>query len=106
RLRRLKDSPALVRSYLDPLREVWAPVDQMWQQALPAIEEAGRHYVAQFERGRSLEVLVTPGCDIFRDRLPRITADIEAGKPIVFVPCLFFGSSLYLDFPDLVLIGT
>ena len=36
---------------------------------------------------------------------PQISSDIEAGKPVVFVPCLFFGSSLYLDFPDLVLIG-
>jgi DNA-binding transcriptional ArsR family regulator len=24
---------------------------------------------------------------------------------VAFVPCLFFGSSLYLDFPDLVVIG-
>ena len=53
----------------------------------------------------SLDVLITPGCDIFRERLPQISTDIERGKPVVFVPCLFFGSSLYLDFPDLVLIG-
>jgi DNA-binding transcriptional ArsR family regulator len=106
RFRRLKESPTLVRSYLDLLKEVWAPVNEMWQQALPAIEEAGRHFVAQYERGMSLDVLVTPGCDIFRERLPQISAAIEGGKPVVFVPCLSFGSSLYLDFPDLVLIGT
>jgi DNA-binding transcriptional ArsR family regulator len=105
RFRRLKESPELARAYLDLLREVWAPVNEMWQQSLPAIEEAGRHYVAQFERGTTLDVLVTPGCDIFRARLPRISSDIEGGKPVVFVPCLFFGSSLYLEFPDLVLIG-
>jgi DNA-binding transcriptional ArsR family regulator len=105
RFRRLKESPELARAYLDLLREVWAPVNEMWQQSLPAIEEAGRHYVAQFERGTTLDVLVTPGCDIFRARLPRISSEIEAGKPVAFVPCLFFGSSLYLDFPDLVLIG-
>jgi DNA-binding transcriptional ArsR family regulator len=105
RFRRLKESPKLVRAYLDLLREVWGPVDEMWQQSLPAIEEAGRHFVTQFERGTTLDVLVTPGCDIFRERLPRISADIEAGKPVVFVPCLFFGSSLYLEFDDLVLIG-
>ena len=105
RFRRLKESPELARAYLDLLSEVWAPVNEMWQQSLPAIEEAGRHFVAQFERGTTLDVLVTPGCDIFRARLPRISSDIEAGKPVAFVPCLFFGSSLYLDFPDLVLIG-
>ena len=105
RLRRLQKSPALVRSYLDLLAEVWAPVDDMWQQWLPAIEQAGRHFVSHFERRTSLDVVLAPGCDIFRDRLPRIAADIEGGKPLTFVPCLFFGSTLYLDFPELVVIG-
>jgi DNA-binding transcriptional ArsR family regulator len=105
RFRRLKESPALVRSYLDLLKEVWAPVNEMWQQSLPLIEEAGRHYDAQYGKGVSLDVLVTPGCDIFRARLPQIAADLDGGKPLAFVPCLFFGSSLYLEFPDLVLIG-
>ncbi len=105
RFRRLKDSPALVRSYLNLLAEVWAPVNDMWQRWLPAIEQAGRHFVSQYERRMPLDVLITPGCDIFRERLSRITADIEGGKPVDFVPCLFFGSSLYLDFPDLVVIG-
>ncbi|HEX3332960.1 MAG TPA: metalloregulator ArsR/SmtB family transcription factor [Acidimicrobiales bacterium] len=106
RFRRLKESPALVREYIDLMKEVWAPVDAMWQQALPTIEEAGRHFVSEFERGTTLDVLITPGCDIFRERVPEIKADIEGGKAVVFVPCLFFGSSMYLDFPDLVLIGT
>ena len=34
-------------------------MDDMWQQALPIIEEAGRHVVAQYERGRSLEHIDT-----------------------------------------------
>ena len=106
RFRRLKESPELVRSYLELLQEVWGPVDDMWQQALPVIEEAGRHVVAQYEGGRSLETLITPGCDILRDNLPTIVSSVEAGKPLVFVPCLFFGSSMYLEFTDLVVIGT
>ena len=32
---------------------------------------------------------------------------IEQGlRPLLFVPCLFFGSSMYLEFPDLVVLGT
>jgi DNA-binding transcriptional ArsR family regulator len=106
RFRRLRESPELLRSYLDLLEEVWAPVDATWQQALPIIEEAGRHVVAQYERGRSLEILITPGCDILRERLPEIVTSVEAGQPVLFVPCLFFGSSMYLEFSDLVVIGT
>ena len=106
RFRRLKESSELVQSYLELLREVWDPVDDMWRQALPVIEEAGRHVVAQYEAGRSLETLIPPGCDILRDNLPTIVSSVEAGKPLVFVPCLFFGSSMYLEFPDLVVIGT
>ena len=107
RLRRLRESPALLRSYLDLLEAVWAPVDAMWQQALPIIEEAGRQVVAQYERGRSLELLIPEGCDIFHQRLPDILAKVEAGQqPLLFVPCLFFGSSMYLEVSGLVTIGT
>ncbi len=106
RLRRLKESPELVRAYMGLLQEVWAPLDATWQQALPIIEEAGCHVVAQYERGRSLEVLIPQGCDSLRERMPDIVATVEAGHPLLFVPCLFFGSSLYLEFPDLVVIGT
>jgi hypothetical protein len=98
RLRRLQESPALLRSYVDLLEAVWAPVDAMWQQALPIIEEAGRQVVAQYERGRSLELLIPQGCDILHVRLPDILAKVEAGQqPLLFVPCLFFGSSMYLE---------
>jgi DNA-binding transcriptional ArsR family regulator len=107
RLRRLRESPALLRSYLDLLEAVWAPVDAMWQQALPIIEEAGRHVVAQYERGRPLELLIPQGCDILRERLPDILAKVEVGQqPLLFVPCLFFGSSMYLEVSGLVTIGT
>jgi len=107
RLRRLRESPALLRSYLDLLEAVWAPVDAMWQQALPIIEEAGRHVVAQYERGRSLELLIPQGCDILQERLPDILAKVEVGQqPLLFVPCLFFGSSMYLEVSGLITIGT
>jgi DNA-binding transcriptional ArsR family regulator len=107
RLRQLRESPALLRSYLELLEEVWAPVDAMWQQALPVIEETGRQVLAQYERGRSLELLIPQGCDILRVRLPDILARVEAGEqPILFVPCLFFGSSMYLEVSGLVTIGT
>ncbi len=61
--------PRAGRAYLDLLKEVWAPVNDMWQQALPLIEEAGRHVVAQYDQnGQSLEPLVLPGCDTLRER--------------------------------------
>jgi DNA-binding transcriptional ArsR family regulator len=106
RFRRLRESPALLRSYLDMLEAVWAPVDDMWQQALPIMEEAGRHVIAQYERGRSLEQLIPEGCDILRERMPEILANVEAGSPLLFVPCLFFGSCLYMEVAGLVIIGT
>jgi ArsR family transcriptional regulator len=78
----------------------------MWQQALPVIEEAGRHLMAQYDRGRSLESLIPRGCDILDVRLPEILANVEAGQPLLFVPCLFFGSSMYMEVDGLVTIGT
>jgi DNA-binding transcriptional ArsR family regulator len=107
RFRRLRESPELLRSYVALLEEVWAPVDEMWQQALPVLEEAGRHLMAQYDRGRSLDALIPKGCDILGARLPEILASVEAGQlPLLFVPCLFFGSSMYIEVSGLVIIGT
>ena len=79
----------------------------MWQQALPLLQEAGHQVLTQLERDRSLETVVPIGCDILRDRLPSIPADLDAGRvQLLFVPCLFFGSSLYLEFSGLIVIGT
>jgi DNA-binding transcriptional ArsR family regulator len=106
RFRLLRSSPDLLQSYLELLREVWGPINDTWQQALPLIEEAGRLVVAQYERGQSLEVLITPGCDILEERMPEVLTSIEAGKPLLFVPCLFFGTNMYLEFSSLIVIGT
>ena len=105
RFARLRESPELLRSYLALLEEVWAPVDEMWQQALPVLEEAGRSLMAQYERGRSLETLIPRGCDILDERLPEILANVEAGHPLLFVPCLFFGSSMYIEVSASSIIG-
>jgi len=105
RFRRLRQSPAFLRSYLAMLQEVWAPVDGMWQEALPILEETGRHVIAQYERGRSLESFIPRGCDILDERMPDILANVENGEPLLFVPCLFFGSSMYIEMSGLVVIG-
>ena len=107
RFRMLRESPELVRVYIELLKEVWSPVNDIWQQSLPVIEEAGRHVVAQYhQNGQSLDQLVLPGCDILRDRMPQIMSSIGQGMSLLFVPCLFFGSSMYLEFPNLVVLGT
>ncbi len=106
RLARLKGSHRLLRSYLELLAEVWDPVDDMWRRSLPVIEEAGRQAVAQFGRGRALESFVAPGCEAVDRRMPEIASKVQAGCPLLFVPCLFFGTSMFLEFPDLVVIGT
>jgi DNA-binding transcriptional ArsR family regulator len=107
RIRRLRESPKLLASYLDLLQEVWGPVNDMWQQALPIIEEAGRHLVAQFERGRALDLLIPVGCNTLQAHRSRILSHVTTGQlPLLFVPCLFFGSSMYLEFSGLVVIGS
>jgi DNA-binding transcriptional ArsR family regulator len=106
RFRMLKEDPELVRAYVDLLKEVWAPVNDVWQQSLPVIEEAGRHVVTQYQNGQSLDLLILPGCDILRDRIPLIPTSLEQGATLLFIPCLFFGSSMYLEFPGLIMLGT
>jgi DNA-binding transcriptional ArsR family regulator len=106
RLRRLQSSPTLLNSYIDLLREVWEPIDAVWQAALPMLVEAGRQVLEQAEHGRPLRDLAGRGCELLELRLPDITSRMEAGHPLLVVPCFFFGSSLYLEFPGLTLVGT
>jgi ArsR family transcriptional regulator, arsenate/arsenite/antimonite-responsive transcriptional repressor len=106
RLARLKESPTLFRSYLDLLRDVWEPFDEIWQPALPLLRDAGRQVVAEMENGRVLsEVTRGESCEIFKARLGEITQRIDSGYPLLVIPCLFFGNSLYLEFPGLTVIG-
>jgi DNA-binding transcriptional ArsR family regulator len=106
RLERLKASPALFRSYLDLLREVWEPIDEIWQPALPLLRETGRQLVAELENGRKLGDMVGESCEVFNAKLDDITQRIDAGYPLLIVPCLFFGKSLYLEFPGLTIVGS
>jgi DNA-binding transcriptional ArsR family regulator len=106
RLAQLQRSPELVRSYLDLLRDVWAPVNDIWQAARGELEESGRRVVAQLERDRPLGELMGQSCETFKAMLPDILARVESGQPLLVVPCLFFGQSLYLEFPGLTLVGS
>jgi DNA-binding transcriptional ArsR family regulator len=106
RLRRLKESPSLLSSYIGLLREVWEPIDAMWQAALPMLQEAGRQVLEQLDRGRPIGELLGDGCPTLRERQPEVTARVESGYPLLVVPCFFFGTSLYLEFPGLTLIGS
>jgi DNA-binding transcriptional ArsR family regulator len=106
RLERLKESPTLFRSYMDLLREVWEPIDEIWQPAVPMLREAGRQVVAKLESGRKLGDVVGESCEIFNARLSEITHRMDAGYPLLVIPCLFFGKSLYLEFPGLTVVGS
>jgi DNA-binding transcriptional ArsR family regulator len=106
RLERLKESPTLFGSYMDLLREVWEPIDEIWQASLPMLREAGSQVVAELEGGRSLGDLMGESCEIFNAMLSDISQRIDSGYPLLVVPCLFFGKSLYLEFPGLTLVGS
>jgi DNA-binding transcriptional ArsR family regulator len=106
RLGQLKRSPALLRSYVQILREIWEPIDEMWQAALPSLAETARQAVAQLERGTPFTELIDLSCcQTLRDMVPDINNRLDAGQPLLVVPCFFFGRSLYLEFPGLTLVG-
>jgi DNA-binding transcriptional ArsR family regulator len=106
RLERLKESPGLFRSYIDLLRQVWEPIDEVWQPTIPMLREAGRRVVAELENGRKLGDVMGESCEIFNSKLSDITHRIDSGYPLLVIPCLFFGKSLYLEFPGLTVIGS
>jgi ArsR family transcriptional regulator, arsenate/arsenite/antimonite-responsive transcriptional repressor len=106
RLRRLKESPELLGSYLELLAEVWEPVDAYWQASQARIADSGIRALAQIERSGTISQELAGTCQTLSARLPFVNDRVSAGHPLLVVPCLFFGNSLYLEFPGLILIGT
>jgi DNA-binding transcriptional ArsR family regulator len=106
RLEQLKASPTLFRTYMDLLREVWEPINDVWQPTVPMLREAGQQVVAGIEKGQPLNQLVGESCEIFNAMVDDITERIDTGYPLLVIPCLFFGKSLYLEFPGLTVIGS
>ena len=105
RLCQLKASPDLARSYISLLAEVWELADAIWQSSRTMLEEAGQRVLGQIEQAGTITESMASECDMFRSMLPSINARVNAGQPLVIVPCLFFGNALYLEFPNLTLIG-
>jgi ArsR family transcriptional regulator len=106
RIARLRESPELLGRYLDLLREVWEPINDLWQASLPLLIESGAHTLHQLEHGHPFTEIVTVECDSYQRRIPEITSLLETGQHSLMVaPCLFFGRSCYLEFPGLTLIG-
>jgi ArsR family transcriptional regulator len=91
---------------MDLLREVWEPIDEIWQPTVPMLREVGRQAVAKLESGRKLGDVVSHSCEIFNAKLGEITDRIDSGYPLLVIPCLFFGKSLYLEFPGLTVVGS
>jgi DNA-binding transcriptional ArsR family regulator len=106
RLQQFKDSPELLHRYLELLKEVWELVDEQWQAALPELRASGRAAKERIARAGLLSGMTDCECPSFRAMLPDINERVNHGQPLYIAPCYFFGKSLYLEFPGLILIGS
>jgi DNA-binding transcriptional ArsR family regulator len=106
RLQQLKDSPELMANYIKLLADLWAPVNERWQAALPELELAGRIAKDRIERGGLQLGMTDSTCAVFQAHLPEINERMNHGYPLLIAPCYFFGKSLYLEFPGVTVIGS
>jgi DNA-binding transcriptional ArsR family regulator len=106
RLAQLQASPDLMARYLALLQEVWEPLNDAWQAALPVMRESGDRMLERLQSGKPFQDLVTVTCEVYQARLPTITSQVEAGRTLMVVPCFFFGTSMYLELTGMTLIGT
>jgi ArsR family transcriptional regulator, arsenate/arsenite/antimonite-responsive transcriptional repressor len=106
RLQRLQESPELTRAYVGLLSEVWALADTIWQSSRATLEESGQQVLQLIQQNGCIPESMARKCDIFRETLPDINARVDAGQPLIIVPCLFFGNTLYLELPGLTLVGS
>jgi DNA-binding transcriptional ArsR family regulator len=106
RLEKLQKSPALVQRYLELFRDVWDPINESWQAALPLLRDTGAHKRAELERGRPFHELLYVKCNNYVARLPIIIDTLEdPGQILLVVPCYYHGKSFYLELPGVTMIG-
>jgi DNA-binding transcriptional ArsR family regulator len=106
RLAALRGSARLRQHWGDVLAQVWAGLDEQWRtSSVPLIESAVLEARGQLDRSREWLQLIVTKCETFQDHLPQILERHRAGRPVLMVPCAFFGRALYLEMPSCILIG-
>jgi biotin operon repressor len=106
RLRKLRDSAELRVEYFDLLSEVWSVVAPWWEEeGVRAIGRAISEVESKLSNGSRWYEIMDSECDAFQENIAGIIGRYENGKPVKLVPCAFFGSGLYFEFPEFVIFG-
>lgn len=105
RLRQLRRSAATRRAYAGLLRDVWAAVGPLWDSlGRPAVDAAVTERAALLARGADWTEIVSGGCD-FGPVLPQAVGLLGPGGEVAVVPAFFTHRGLFVDLPDLVVVG-
>lgn len=106
RLAELRRSSERRRGWLALLAEVWGGLDAPWRRhGVPRVERTVAEARARLERATPWTSLVGSECEFFQAHLPDIVERHRAGRPVVVVPCAFFGKGLYMETPWSLVVG-
>lgn len=105
RLERLGADKRFRGRYVQLLRDVWAPVADLWtRDGLPAVAAEARKLSERAARGADLQELA-PKLATLGDENAELARDALARGELALVPGYFGGACLMLDLPGLFLVG-
>ena len=106
RLSMLCKSTQRRKEYFELLGDLWSPLDAEWQSdGRRSIDLATERFRRQLDEGIRWPDLIPVACAQSQDVLPDLVAERATRGVVLLVPSYFFGTSLFLDLPDLLLIG-
>jgi ArsR family transcriptional regulator len=106
RLDVLRRSPKRRKEYLALLADLWEPVDQEWHSVgLESIALAAERYRSQLESGTRWPDIIPTACEQTQHVMPGLVQERATQGTVLMAPCYFFGTSMFLDLPDLVVVG-
>jgi ArsR family transcriptional regulator, arsenate/arsenite/antimonite-responsive transcriptional repressor len=106
RLAELRRSASRRRRWLGLFAQVWEELDEPWRRnGVPRVERVVGDARRRLERGDEWTSIVGFQCDLFQSHLPGIVERHRAGRPLMVVPCAFFGKALYVETARCIVVG-
>jgi DNA-binding transcriptional ArsR family regulator len=104
RLEQLRASPRLRQTYLTLMKDVWSAVGVLWEDGRASSALAAENFSRELARVPRWTELVEVNCEETAELIDRL--GLASFPHVSVVPSFLFGSGMFLDLPDTLLVGT
>jgi DNA-binding transcriptional ArsR family regulator len=103
RMEQLRDSPRLRQSYLTLMRDVWNALGDMWVEGHASSAVAAENLSREIARSPRWTEQIEVNCTETAELIDRL--GLGSFPHVTIVPSFLFGSGMFFDLPDTLLVG-